>query len=210
MQLRSSFVAAFAAILVSAGCVAPPADPVDAASSAAPSSEMTAIGRLDWSGHVVASETDALMHTSPTEGILWPYEQAGIIVNVPEGVSAVEVAVAWNGPGEFRIHLHSHDPNGKYVGHDSFPEQYDENPHCIRAPTEDVAPGHWMVMIHSMDAIETDFTLSVLTEGVVPTLVEDQRHGHDRVGEILAGQAREEHDSEACTMWAPGEAAHEH
>ncbi len=157
------------------------------------------VGSVDWNGHILVSETDALMHTSPTEGVLWPYEQAGTIVEIPEGVTAIEVAVAWEGPGRFRIHLHSYSHDGAYVGHQSTPEQQPQNPHCLRVPAENVAPGHWMVMIHSVDAVQTDFTMTVTTETVTATLV-DERHGHDRAND-LTGPAREEHESDECQLW---------
>lgn len=196
---------ATATFLLVAGCidasgaVEPAARPEPTADTVAP------VGQVDWTGHVLASETDALMHTAPTEGLLWPYEQAGVIVEIPEGVTAIEVAVAWEGDGSFGIHLHSHNNDGEYVGHRSTSEQWSQDPHCIRVPAADVAAGHWMVMIHSRSARQADFTMSVLTQSVTPSLVEDERHGHDRVAEFLSGEDREEHESEACTMWKAGE-----
>lgn len=204
-----SFPILMCAIVVTAGCVGAPESAETAATSTSIEDATPMVGRADWTGHVISSETDVFLHTAPTEGVLWPYEQAGVIVEIPEGVSAIEVAVAWEGEGSFGIHLHSHNLDGEYVGHRSTREQWQENPHCIRVPVGDIAPGHWMVMIHSDGAVQDDFTMSVLTEGVTPTVVEDERHGHDRVQEILAGEERKEHDVEACEMWT-ADATHAH
>lgn len=156
---------------------------------------------VSWTGFVLHSATDALMHTAPTEGVLWPYEQAGVVIDIPEGVEGIEIAVAWKGSGNFQIHLHSHNKEHEYVGHRSMPGQGTQNPHCIRVPLDDVAPGKWMVMIHSGNAVQTEFTMTVLTQAVTPSIV-DERHGHDRANELLFGQPRQEHEPEPCTMWA--------
>lgn len=200
----SGTVLATSCLLLLAGCVELAKDlPAGTTAAATGEGSAPAVGRVDWSGHVLASETDVLMHVYPTEGALWSFEQSGIVVEMPEGVAAIEVAVAWSGSGRFGIHLHSYNTSGAWVGHRSSDAQWDENPHCIRVPAEDVAPGHWMVMIHSDGAVRTDYTLSVITQGGEPTVMKDERHGHRLAEEWLEGRDREEHDAETCALWGP-------
>ncbi|MGQ0534704.1 MAG: hypothetical protein ACT4PT_01380 [Methanobacteriota archaeon] len=155
---------------------------------------------LEWTGHVITSELEFLMHIRPTEDVLWPLQQEGILVDIPDGVSALEVALEWTGPGEFMIMLHSHKAEGSndYVEH--ITELDAANPKCIRVPAIDVVPGKWQVMVHSQGADQTDFTLRVLTVGGAATVVEDDRHGHWLQD---GGFEVDEHPIEACSLWAP-------
>lgn len=181
---------------VLAGCVAAelPAEPAGAATPAlAASLEPNAV---EWSGHIVHSATDPFLHLSPTDAMLSPYEEAGFVLEVPEGATDLEVAVAWEGPGDFWIHTHSHEP----AEDDPVAFRSDfgfGNPHCIRIPAESVLPGHWMVMVHSQEAVETDVTVTVLTLGE-PATIGDDYHGHEDWTEPLMLVER---DAEECTQW---------
>lgn len=153
---------------------------------------------LQLSGHIVSSAIDGPSHSRPTEDALWPVQQQGHLVNVAEGVTELEVALAWRGPGDLMIMLHSHKAHGTnvYVEHVSAMDE--ANPKCIRVPLEDVLPGDWQVMVHSSGAESTDWEILVLTVGPRATLIND-RHGHwpqDGAFEV------DEHEVEACNLYA--------
>lgn len=189
-----------------AGCVSPAAEaPVETTAAADPMSAPVAFETLEWSGHVMTSTGEVLTHFRPTEDVLRPVEQEGILVDVPEGITALEVALHWEGPGEFMIMLHSHKGEGGYVEH--ITELDDVDPKCLRVPAEDVTAGHWQVMVHSQGAQQTDFTLEVLTVGGAATML-DERHGH-ATNEAVTGNDIDKHEPEACTMYVP-DPAHEH
>lgn len=203
MRSLALLVACTAAL---AGCVAPPAsESLDAASAPGEAAAPVAFETLEWSGHVMTSEGEMFTHIRPTEDALWGVEQEGILAEVPEGVTDLEVALHWDGPGEFMIMLHSHKGDGGYVEH--ITELDDVNPKCLRVPAEDVTAGHWQVMVHSQGAQMTDYTLYTVTVGGAATFVEDERHGH-MFTEIVTGNDIEEHEIEPCSMWVPTE--HEH
>ena len=189
-----------------AGCLAPAADaPLETAAATDAPATMPAFETLDWSGLVVTSNGEFLLHQRPTEDALWPVEQEGILAEIPEGVTDLEVALHWDGPGEFMIMLHSHKGEGGYVEH--ITELDAENPKCLRVPAADVTPGVWQVMVHSQGAQMTEFTLSVLTVGGAATMM-DERHGHLWT-EVVTGNDIDKHEIEPCAMYVPS-AGHEH
>lgn len=166
--------------LLAAGCVQPGAE-VDASADAPVETATTTLPEPvvhEWSGFIVASEIETPTHMRPTEDVLWPVFQEGILFSIDELPQAMEVTLSWDGPGELMIMLHSHKAHGTnaYVEHIS--ELDDVNPKCIRVPTEDLTEGVWQVMVHSNDARQTTFTLGVALTGGAGHVVEDDRHGH--------------------------------
>lgn len=167
-------------VLLFAGCVNAPADaPVEAASTEATTwSDLPEPQLFEWSGHVIASELEGPTHSRPTEDAMWPLFQEGILFHVDEIPQAMEVALEWSGEGEFMIMLHSHKADGTNTYVEHITELDAENPKCLRVPTEDLADGHWQVMVHSEGAKQTEFTLGVRLFGGAGAIVEDDRHGH--------------------------------
>lgn len=182
--------------LVAAGCVSPPGEvgTATADTAAAPTSTPPTI--TEWSGHIVASEIEGPTHMRPSEDAMWPLMQEGILFSIDEAPQAMEVTLAWDGPGELMIMLHSHKAHGTnaYVEHISPMDA--ENPKCIRIPTEDITEGVWQVMIHSSGARQTDFTLGIALYGGAGHIVEDDRHGHWLQD---GGFEVEEHEVLPCT-----------
>lgn len=94
-----------ACVVAFAGCLAPTdaavedaSVPVAEAATTTPTPDV-----LEWSGHVMTSTGEFLTHQRPSEDVLWPVEQEGILAEIPEGVTDLEVALHWDGPGEFMI-----------------------------------------------------------------------------------------------------------
>jgi len=163
--------------LLAAGCVSAPSE-VDGASAAPRDAALPAPQLFEWSGHIVESALEGPTHVRPTEDVLWPLFQEGILFSIDEAPQALEVSLSWDGPGELMIMLHSHKEHGTnaYVEHVS--PMDDVNPKCIRVPIEDIVAGVWQVMIHSRGARDTTFTLGISLAGGAGHIVEDDRHGH--------------------------------
>ena len=190
---------------LAAGCVSPPAE-VDAASATdaaatalPPAGEVTV---YDWKGHVIASEIEGPTHIRPTEDVMWPVMQEGILFHIEEIPKAMEVSLDWTGPGEFMIMLHSHKAGGTNAYVEHITELDATNPKCLRVPTADLTDGHWQVMVHSDGARNTDFALHVALTGGAGAIVDDDRHGHwpqDGSFEV------DEHEIEPCSGWPAAE-----
>lgn len=166
--------------LALAGCVTPAAtEEVAPAGDAATDAVLPEPQLFEWSGHVLASDLEGPTHMRPTEDVLWPANfREGILFSVDEVPQAMEVALAWEGEGEFMIMLHSHKEHGTNVYAEHITELDATNPKCLRVPTEDLTAGVWQVMVHSRGAQQTDFTLTVGLAGGAGHIVEDDRHGH--------------------------------
>lgn len=194
--LSLAFAGCLGAPTESAGDVAPAAD--------APATNATAPVVHEWSGYVIDSMIEGPTHMRPSEDVMWSQMQEGMLFNIEEVPQAFEVALSWDGPGEFMIMLHSHKEHGSnaYVEHISALDG--ENPKCIRVPTEDLTAGVWQIMVHSENARDTTFTLNPILLGGKGAWVEDDRHGHwlqDGMFEV------EEHEVETCSMFTPEPAA---
>ena len=173
---RMRGLAALLILALLAGCVASPAgtvEPADADAAALPEPTL-----IEWSGHVIASEIEGPTHARPSEDVMWPLMQEGILFSVDEVPQQMDVTLSWDGPGAFMIMLHSHKAHGTnaYVEHITALDE--ENPKCLRVPTEDLTAGVWQVMVHSEGAQQTDFTLGIAMTGGAGHIVEDDRHGH--------------------------------
>jgi hypothetical protein len=200
---------AFLVALLLAGCVGAPdaaieqasADDAGAMDAAWPEPEI-----FDWTGHVVASEIEGPTHQRPTEDLLWPAFQEGILFHVEDVPEAMEVSLDWTGAGSFMIMLHSHKADGTNAYVEHVTELDDQNPKCLRVPTADLAEGHWQVMVHSDGAQDVDFNLHIGLVGGAGEIDLTDKHGHwpqDGAFEI------DEHDIEPCSMWT-ADASHEH
>lgn len=175
--MRLVVLTAFA--LFAAGCATPASDIDSAAAPTAPAGAPVSEPQVtEWSGFIVDSEIEGPTHMRPTEDVLWPVFQEGILFSIDEAPQALEVSLSWEGPGELMIMLHSHKEHGTnaYIEHIS--EMDDVNPKCIRVPTEDITEGVWQVMVHSNGARQTTFTLGIALTGGAGHIVEDDRHGH--------------------------------
>lgn len=191
--MRSLALLAFA--LLAAGCVGAPVQP-----AASPSPDAVAAAGQDpqlfeWTGHVVASEIETPTHFRPTEDVLWPVFQEGIMFHVMEVPVAMEVALEWEGGGEFMIMLHSHKADGTNTYVEHITELDAENPKCLRVPVADLAEGHWQVMVHSEGVRDADFTLRIALTGGAGEIDMSERHGHwPQDGQFAVDQ----HEIEPC------------
>jgi hypothetical protein len=167
-------------VLVLAGCAAPGGKGAagDVGNSGTVLGEALAPQVIDWTGHVLASEVDNSTHFRPTEDALWPAYQSGFLFEVDELPQAMEVALDWEGSGRLMIMLHSHKDHGTNVYVEHVSKKDYENPKCVRVPTVDLAHGTWQVMVHSDEAMQTDFTLRVGLVGGAGHVIEGERHGH--------------------------------
>ena len=195
--------------LLSAGCVAGP-EPIDEAAAtdaaAGASASDAELSVFDWTGHVIASEIEGPTHQRPSEDVLWPVFQEGIMFHVQEIPEAMEVSLDWTGAGEFMIMLHSHKAEGTNTYVEHITELDDVNPKCLRVPAVDITEGHWQVMVHSNGAQDVDFNLHVALLGGAGAIDLEERHGHwpqDGAFEV------EEHEIEPCSL-LPADADHEH
>lgn len=182
-----------------AGCAQPQAPLADTDLAGG---TVAVVERLDLPGRIIHYATGEFGgHTKQTEEILMPYQQVGFKVDVPEGVTELEITLAWEGGGALMIDTHSHHPDSHMccVIHSSPLD--DDNPKCIRIPAEDARPGLWEPMIRGDPDLQTDFVLSVVTVGGKAVHVEGP-HGHDRVAEV---NNREDLDRpvEPCVRWTP-------
>lgn len=167
--------------LVLAGCVDAPGGDASAAAHDAAATAAVPPGEpqtFEWSGHVVDSRVEGPTHMRPTEDVLWPVFQEGILFDVQEAPQVMQVSLEWTGGGEFMIMLHSHKAHGtnEYVEHVTPLDG--ENPKCLQVPAADLTEGVWQVMVHSRGATNVDFTLKVAMLGGAGAIVEDDRHGH--------------------------------
>ena len=137
------------------------------------------------------------MHYRPTEDALWPVAQEGILFSVDSLPQAMEVALDWEGSGEFMIMLHSHKAHGSNVYIEHVTGMDWENPKCIRVPTADLMEGPWQVMVHTKNAMQVDFTLHIGLLGGNGHIIEDDRHGHWHQDGTVEP---EPHDIEPCQM----------
>ncbi|MGB0652480.1 MAG: hypothetical protein ACPGQL_04705 [Thermoplasmatota archaeon] len=159
------------------------ADALDADGQAAASADPEPF-LLDWDGHVVAAPLDILMHQRPTEDALFTLQPAGFSLEIPEAPAAIEVMVAWDGPGAFVLHPHYVVEEGPNAGGTSTYYGYhsgalDQSPACIRIPQADMAAGKWQMMIHPAqdDMVDVPFTMTVGIQGAQGTVL-DEMHGH--------------------------------
>lgn len=193
-----------ASALVLAGCVTPPAavsDPAPQTTDAAPEAPVPTV--LEWTGHISVSEIGLFMHTRPTEDVFWPIHQEGFLLDVQELPQVMEVALEWASVPDGARHmimLHSHKAEGTNAYVEHITEFDDTAPKCLRVPTEDLATGHWQIMIHQDGATNSDYTLKVLTVGGKAVVDDSELHGHKR--EDGAFEV-EEHEIEPCTLYAP-------
>ena len=171
-------LALLASCLLATGCIdtSQPLASADADLQEAPVPPTPQV--FDWTGHVVASDLEGPTHQRPTEDVLWPVFQEGILFSVDELPQAMEVSLDWAGEGEFMIMLHSHKEHGTNVYTEHVTDLDGTNPKCLRVPTEDLVEGAWQVMVHSDGAVQTDFTLHVGLVGGDGHIIEDDRHGH--------------------------------
>lgn len=192
-----------------AGCVTPALDAADpvARASADAATSAAEVAAFTWDGRIlVGAAAEILSHQGPTEGVLWPAQKVGFAAEIPEGVTAIEVALDWTGDTDLIIMLHSHDHSGgpnDIIMHRS--ERGSPDPHCLRVPTADVAPGKWELMARSSvddAALDVEFTLTLLTQGGSATLL-DERHGHDRLADLQNGRSDDEREVEPCALWSP-------
>lgn len=201
--MRRLLLLAAALPLVLAGCLQGTSDETAAATG----DDAPAVPDLaaepetfEWSGHVIDSRIEGPTHVRPTEDVLWPVFQEGILFDVQEAPQTMQVALEWTGSGEFMIMLHSHKAHGtnEYVEHITPLDA--ENPKCLQVPAADLTEGVWQVMVHSRGATNVDFTLRVTMLGGAGAIVQDDRHGHwlqDGSFDI------EEKEPEACTPPTP-------
>lgn len=195
---------ALLAALLLAGCVSPngAVEGASAPDASAAAGALPAPQVFDWSGHVVASEVELPTHFRPTEDVMWPYFQEGVLLHVEEVPQAMEVSLDWTGDGAFMIMLHSHKADGTNVYVEHITEQDVQQPKCIRVPTADLTEGHWQVMVHSNGAHDADFTLHVALAGGKGALDLEERHGHwwqDGFPDA------DRHDIEPCSMLVPAD-----
>ncbi|HVM44286.1 MAG TPA: hypothetical protein VM582_00020, partial [Candidatus Thermoplasmatota archaeon] len=172
-------LAVLVALALFAGCVSPAIEQTGPGTTASTTVGIDAEPTVhEWRGYVVASQLEGPTHVRPTEDLLWPVFQEGILFSIDEAPQVLEVSLSWEGAGEMMIMLHSHKEHGTntYVEHVS--EMDAENPKCIRVPTEDIVPGVWQVMVHSRNVRQSAFTLSIALTGGAGHIVEDDRHGH--------------------------------
>ena len=174
-----------AALLVAlAGCLAAPqAEPAEEQPPGAVAPASADLGEpyvLTWTGQVLAGgPLGGFSHMRPYEDVVWPVQQVGFLLDLPEVPQAVEVELAWEGGGQWLIMLHSHKADGTNTYVEHITEFSDQQPQCLRVPTEDLTAGHWQVMVHTDDEPRNaGFTLTVRTWGVEGSVVEDERHGH--------------------------------
>ena len=194
-----------ALVLLLAGCSAPSEGTI--ASGPAASTETGTLADslqlFDWSGHVVVSvvsEAGRPPHHRPTEDVLWPYWQEGILFSVDAMPQAMEVGLEWTGGGLFQIMLHSHkahDGSG-WVQHVT--ELNTAKPKCLRVPAEDLTEGVWQVMVHAEQAMDADFTLHVGLQGGTGHIIEDERHGHMVQNDPLIDGGVDQHEIESCQL----------
>ena len=158
---------------------------------------------VEWSGHIVQGDAaELLSHQHPTADLLWPLQKVGFDAAVPEGVTAIEVALSWSGPGAMRLMLHSHNHTGgpsDIIMHVS--EWSTAGPICIRVPETDVEHGMWEFMVRAdSEAVQVDYTMEVVTEGGTLGPI-DETHGHDRADELRNGRRDDYHDPLPCVLW---------
>lgn len=169
-----------------------------------------AVEEVEWTGHILQGDAaELLSHQHPTADALWPVQTVGFDAEVPEGVTAMEVGLVWEGPGSFRIMLHSHNHDGgpsDIFMHVS--EWSSAGRLCIRVPAEHVHPGMWEFMVRADgEAIDVDYTMTVLTVGGKLGPI-DETHGHDRAQELQDGRDDTDVPQDACLLWQPGGHAH--
>jgi hypothetical protein len=186
--MRSLALASALALALVAGCVS---SPVQTASVPPPTAEQPTapVEKLIWHGHVTEGMIDIFMHDAPTEGVFWPVQQAGFLVNFSEAPQWIEVRVDWTpqpGGGSFMMHPHylKGQENGVTVYDGYMSKAFTDGHGCIRIPSADMRAGIWPMMIHPGDeaptrtTLNTDFTLTVAYAGGIGKIVTDELHGH--------------------------------
>ena len=198
--MRDLLAAAACLVLSLAGCTVPDDQATaGAAPGLADAGASLPVQVTEWNGYVVVGGDPAERptHFRPTEDVLWPYWQEGILFSVDTLPQAMEVALEWNGFGEFMIMLHSHKGHGEggaYVAHVT--PLNGTSPQCLRVPTADLTEGAWQVMVHSTSAVDAEFSLHIGLQDGEGHIVPDERHGHWYHEEPIP-QA-DPHDIEPC------------
>lgn len=154
---------------------------------------------LEWIGHTAVANLDMLAHMKDPEGVIYPVQQAGFLVDIPEVPTAIEVMVSWEGNGGYMLHPHYTAENDEALGGDTLyygymSEMFSESPGCIRIPAADMAAGTWPMMIHpSSSTRDSDYTITVGIVGATGT-IPDKMHGHRSDGDSPV----EDHGVEPC------------
>lgn len=178
--MRTGILLVLAAL--AAGCVTPTESSVANNGLEAPSVDALAEPFiLEWKGHVVVGALDVKNHDQPTEQFIFPYQQAGFNIEVPDAPQAIEVRVDWKGEGSFHMHPHwlkGDDATGQTQYYGYFSPEYTTGTGCIRLPEEDMAPGVWPMMIHpGWTNANIDFTITVGLLGTTAKVLPEM-HGH--------------------------------
>lgn len=176
-------------LCILAGCVTPAAIPASTSTSGARAvaASTMELQRIVWHGHVTEGMLDVFMHDAPTEGVFWPLQQAGFLVNFSEAPQFIEVRVDWTGPPGSSFMMHPHylkgSENGVTVYDGYMSKTFTDGTGCMRIPPSDMRAGIWPMMIHPGDGpgratVMTDFTLTVGYVGGHGAIVPNELHGH--------------------------------
>ena len=118
---------------------------------------------VTWTGHIFDSRIERWGHVRPTEDLTWSLGQSGFLFEVETLPRLMQVVLDWTGDtdAELMIMLHSHKPDGTNTYVEHVTEMSAENPQCLQVPTEDLTTGTWQVMIHSRNAQDVDYRLTI-------------------------------------------------
>lgn len=160
--------------------------PLKAASPSLPSSTahvtpaQTQLVAQTWHGYYRVGAADQAAHTKETEPLVAPLAKVGFKLGVPEGVTVLAFRLDWQGSA--KLHEMAHAPMDDKHAMDTYMSSMggEPSPHCLLIPTEKIKAGTWEPMAMNMDnmAVNTDFTITVVSAGSAAPKILDELHGH--------------------------------